>query len=94
MTTNMWLSVASCGFGYCLIKWVFALSEIKLKTIMIKNYEKDMQLMAVELKGIMSLNKMCIEKWEKAVLDNTNINQSNTQLIAIINDLQKKPTFY
>jgi len=90
MNVDNVLILISALFGYVSYKWISIRSEAKNKNLMIKNYEKDMQLMAVELKGIMSLNKMCIEKWEKSVLDNTNLNHQNLSLIRHVNTLETK----
>lgn len=67
----------------------FTLNTV-IDKLTIKNYEIDTKVMCVELKNIMGLNKLCIEKWEKAILENVNLNQSNFQLIEHVRTLEKK----
>lgn len=72
----------------------FKLIEIakdkKIHSLRNKQYEKEVMIMTVELKNIMSLNKMCIEKWEKSVLENAILNQTNYQLLQIIHKLENQ----
>lgn len=64
--------------------------QLLLKDQTIVSMQKDLKIITSEQLDIMALNKMCIEKWEKSVLDNTNLNQSNYQLIQHVQELQKK----
>jgi len=82
----------------CLFKINSYYHIVKIKNLEIRvhqerttRYEKDFAILTIELKDIMSLNKLCIDKWEKAVLDNTNLNQTIHQLSTYLeNNYTKK----
>jgi len=58
--------------------------EVKRYRLMNTHYEDKVLNFSNELQDIVSLNKFCIERWEKCVLENKQLNQSNLALIQTI----------
>ena len=63
-------------------------TKIETKDLLIQTLQSDFKILALEQKDIMALNKLCIERWEKAALDNTNLNHQNLNLLKRIQELE------